>query len=168
MLEITRLIENASYVYLVGEEDEGCVKIGVAKDPIDRLRGMQTGNPRRLKIERLLLGDMEMEKLLHEMWEPFAVVCAANRGKVDRAPLTEWFNPGIREKLMPIIAEATALQMEYLSEKFGPDRPVEMAELDRRVRQAHADHGYTPAPREQVRFLAPTMGYVTTSRRTRI
>lgn len=47
LFEAVRHFDNPSFVYLIGEAD-GPLKIGVSKDPIARLRGMQTGNPQRL------------------------------------------------------------------------------------------------------------------------
>lgn len=111
----TKRFDGAMYVYVVAEENDGPVKIGKAKDPIDRLRGMQTGNPRRLRIEYVLLGDLPIEKLLHQLWEPYAITSLAKRGKVDAAPGTEWFRPEIRAHLFPIIATAVEKQLDYLA-----------------------------------------------------
>ena len=38
MFEAVRGSKDWSFVYLIGEEDEGAVKIGLAKDPIKRLQ----------------------------------------------------------------------------------------------------------------------------------
>jgi hypothetical protein len=64
VFDAARQIRNCKFVYFIGEDDDGPVKIGVAKDPISRLRAMQTGNPRRLRVEHVLVGDMDVEKLL--------------------------------------------------------------------------------------------------------
>jgi hypothetical protein len=85
--------------------DDGPIKIGVSKDPISRLRTMQTGNPRRLRIEYVLMGDTNIERLLHELWEPFAIFSARTAGKPDAAPGTEWFTPDTRKALLPIVRD---------------------------------------------------------------
>lgn len=46
IFEVARGINNVSFVYFIGERDNGPLKIGKAVDPINRLRAMQTGNPR--------------------------------------------------------------------------------------------------------------------------
>lgn len=45
------------YLYIIGHEaDEGCgcihgpVKVGIANDPADRLKALQTGNPKKLRL----------------------------------------------------------------------------------------------------------------------
>jgi hypothetical protein len=152
-------------VYFIGETDDGPLKIGVSKDPISRLRGMQTGNPRRLRLEWVLLGGLAIEKLLHEFWEPFAVLSARSVGKVGAAPGTEWFNPEVRNELVPIIAAAVEQQLLYLQEAtttYAED------DLERIIRDAHADSGFVAQGRDEVRLLAHTAGYVIASRPSRI
>lgn len=161
-----RRIENPSFVYFIGEPDDGPVKIGVAKCPIARLRGMQTGNPRRLKVERALIGDRELEKLLHEFWEDLIIPTPASKLRPDSLPLTEWFQPEIRERLYPIIADAADEQAFFISEAEGA---VDLAELERIVRRAHGNHGFVPhIKHDDVRFLAPVMGEVYVRRPSRI
>jgi hypothetical protein len=67
VFESARGVGGISFVYFIGESDDGSLKIGTSKDPISRLRGMQTGNPRRLRIEHVLVGSSHLEKLLHEI-----------------------------------------------------------------------------------------------------
>jgi hypothetical protein len=165
MFERARGIENASFVYFIGEPDDGPVKIGQAKDPVGRVRTMQTGNPRRLRIEHVLLGTREMEQLLHEMWEPFAIVSPARATKVDLGPGTEWFGPEIREKLMPIVETAVERQLDFLETAPSPIQPSDLAEC---VREAHADHDFVFRPRDVVRLLGATVGYARVGRGTRI
>ena len=95
LFEVARQIANASFVYVIAEED-GPIKIGSAVDPILRLRSLQTGNPRRLRVEHVLLGDADLERLLHELWEPFAIKSARvqRRQRPDAAPGTEGFTGG--------------------------------------------------------------------------
>lgn len=167
LLEACRRVEDASFVYVIGEtEDAGPLKIGVAKDPIARLRGMQTGNPRRLKIEGVLLGDRELEQLLHEMWEFYAIPSVRQRGKVDAAPGTEWFRPEIREAILPIIETAAEGQLKHLGRHEGG--PVYCEDLSTIVRAAHGQHGVVATKRDEVRLLARTAGYVSATRKSRI
>jgi hypothetical protein len=157
ILERAANFHNASYVYFIGEEDEGPVKIGVAKDPIKRLRGMQTGNSRRLRIERLLVGDREVEQVLHQYWEDFVIRSSASRTKPHLAPGTEWFRAEVREPLFPIITVAAQAQIESL--KGGPLQIV---------RDAHYAHGFTAKGRDEVRLLGNNGSYVLGSRPSRI
>ncbi len=145
------------FVYLIGEEDDGPVKIGLAADPIKRLRAMQTGNSRRLRVEYVLLGDMPTEKLLHEMWEPFAIDSARRRGP-DSPPGTEWFRAEIREQLFPIVATAATKQTELLLNTTGD---LCLNTLEAIVRDAHDVHGFAPKQRHEVRLLGASAGYVT-------
>lgn len=165
LFEAARRFADASFVYLIGEPDDGAVKIGVSKDPIARLRGMQTGNPRRLKIEHVLLGGREIEKLLQEMWEPHAVLSARHGGKVDRAPGTEWFEPTVRAQLFPVVETAAAAQVLFLNEASGD---VSHKDMDRIIRRAHGVHDVEAHGREEMRLLAAGAGYVAISRRSRI
>lgn len=114
LFDATRGIENPCYVYFVGEGADGPVKIGTAKDPINRLRNMQTGNSRRLKIERALVGDRLIEQMLHDNWEKYAIYAPTRQGKADTRPGTEWFKPEIRAELYPIIETAALEQMKFL------------------------------------------------------
>jgi T5orf172 domain-containing protein len=152
-----RLFADASYVYVIGEENDGPVKIGVARNPILRLRDMQTGNPRRLRIEYVLLGGQPLEKLLHEFWEPFAISSALNRGKANAAPGTEWFRAEIRGELFPIIKTAADRQADYVLDAMSD---TSMAGLEQAVRDAHKEHDFVAKGRDSVRLLAQGVGYV--------
>lgn len=160
-----RFGDTASYVYFIGEGDDGPVKIGSAKDPITRLRQMQTGNSRRLKVEYVLLGDAFLERLLHEQWEHLAIRTARAKDKPHLPPGTEWFEPQIREALFPVIATAAEGQIRVLDESPGD---VAADDLERPVRLAHAEHGIVLTPRDQVHLLGRHGGYVLQSRRSRI
>lgn len=151
LFEAARILANPSFVYFIGEPDNGPVKIGVAKDPIARVRGMQTGNPRRLRIEHVLIGDRDTEQLLHEMWES------------DRLT-AEWFTPEIRERLLPVVARAAEKQIAFLTQTTGD---LELVDLERLIRQAHGEFDIVARPRDVVRKLAAGSGYVVTGR-TRI
>lgn len=151
------------FIYLIGEADNGPLKIGYSKDPIARLRSMQTGNPRRLRIEHVLIGSMPLEKLLHQFWEPFAVVSAGNVGKPDALPGTEWFKPEARDTLLPIVADAAARQVEYLTTEPMPSFEA----VEQLVRDAHAESDFVARGRDEITLLGATVGYVI-RRRSRI
>lgn len=85
------------FVYFVGEEANGAVKIGKARDPISRLRGLQTGNPRRLTIERLIYGDEVVERLLHAYFRPHRLY-------------GEWFSADARPQLFEAADEISVRQ----------------------------------------------------------
>lgn len=150
VFEAMRPYEGAVFVYVIGEPDDGMLKIGVSKDPISRLRTMQTGNPRRLRLEYVLAGSMILEKLMHELWESHAIVSVRNQGKDNVAPGTEWFNPEARETLLPIIADAAQRQVDFLAQHSGD---VRSEDLERLIREAHADSGRVIHKRDEVRLF---------------
>lgn len=162
VFNVARSIQgDVSFVYLIGEVGDGPIKVGLAKDPIARLRSMQTGNPRRLRLERVLFGDAVVERLLHELWEPFAIRSA--NSKVDAPPGTEWFRPDAREDLLPIIETVAIEQVKRVEQATGD---LTFEEMERIVRDAHISHGYTAQGRDEVRRLA-SVGYAV-SRPSRI
>lgn len=168
LLDASRLIANPSYVYFVGEEEgDGPVKVGVTKKPIERLRTMQTGNPRRLKIEHILIGDREIEQLLHEIWEEFAIRSAAKASKPSSSPGTEWFKPEIRDQLYPVLETAAKAQLEHLR-SCAVDGVVRIEDLQRIIREAHGHHGVIGKRREPTLLLGAHAGYVNMSRRSRV
>lgn len=157
LFEAARGVQGASFVYFIGEEDDGPIKIGLAKDPVSRLRGMQTGNPRRLRIEWVLIGHGTLEKLLHELWESFAIRSARAQRTIGAAPGTEWFRAEIRPQLFPIIATAVAGQVDCLLRAEGR---IDPADTERIVRDAHVAHDFVAQGRDHVRLLARGAGYV--------
>ena len=163
LFDAGRRFENPSFVYVIGEQDDGPLKIGVAKNPISRVRAMQTGNPRRLRIEQLLLGDSELEKLLHQLWEPHAIRSAT--AKPTSAPGTEWFEPAIRDQLLPIVATAAGEQVALVLSTSGELRH---RSLEKIVMGAHAAHGFKFEGREEARLLAAGAGYVRMGRRSHL
>ena len=168
LFDATRRFDGMSFVYVIAEKDGGAVKIGVAKDPIARLRSMQTGNPRRLRIEYVLVGFRDTEKLLHEYWEPHAIMSEANKGKVGgaagRDPGTEWFVPEIKEELFPIIETAVELQLEMIEAAEGN---LSASETEKAIRRAHIDHDFVVTGRDQNWLLGAGGGY-SVSRLSRI
>lgn len=138
LFDAARPYDGCHFVYILGEEDGGHIKIGTSRNPIHRLRNMQVGNPRRLRVEYALLGGYMLEKFLHGMWDAYAVLAARKRGQADPAtPGTEWFRAEIRDKLFPIVDLAVAGQIQRLREKTD----VTEAEMQNIVRIAHAAHG---------------------------
>lgn len=56
-------------VYFIRAGAWGDVKIGVANDPLARLKQLQTGIATKLRIIRVVEGDREAEKMLHERFK---------------------------------------------------------------------------------------------------
>lgn len=164
LFEAARRYADASFIYVIGEPEDGPLKIGYSKDPIARLRNMQTGNPRRLRIEYVLVGGMETEKLLHQFWEPHAIISASSKRLPGVAPGTEWFKSRVRAELLPIIQEAIKSQIWMLSQD---EHPPSFNDMETAVREAHAGTGFIAHIVEPTRQLAQGAGYVE-SRRLRI
>jgi hypothetical protein len=71
------------YVYFIQEVGGGPVKIGFALTPTDRLRALQTGNPRKLRIVRTVRCEFRAyERHLHRYYAPFHLA-------------REWFKPEV-------------------------------------------------------------------------
>ena len=155
LFEAARNIPKPCFVYLIAEGEDGPLKIGKATDPVKRLREMQTGNSRRLRVERVILGDRQIEKLFHEMWEPFAIISSRNRSRAGAPPGTEWFKDEVRENIFPIFDEIAMRQAEIV--KHGTPIAHELNETF--VRSAHKRNDYVPHFHEEIRQLAATSGY---------
>lgn len=164
VFEATRDLQGVEFVYFIGEEDDGPVKIGHSKDPIARLRAMQTGNPRRLRVEHVLVGGLHTEQVLHEIWAKHAIISTRQKGKVDALPGTEWFRPDIRTDLDPIVRTAVEKHVEFLRAAEGD---ILGEDLERLIREAHGAHDYMMWKRDEVLLLAQGAGYVT-RRRSRL
>lgn len=61
----TRSSSPKSFVYVVQAEDDPPIKVGRAIDVRKRLAGLQTGNPRPLKLLQVIPGAAELEWQLH-------------------------------------------------------------------------------------------------------
>lgn len=157
VFDLARGIENPEFVYIVSEGDGGPLKIGRAKDPVKRLRTMQTGNSRRLRIEFVLLGGQLLERLLHEIWEPHAVRAADRVNKIVTGPGTEWFKTEIRNELLDIMPFAVEDQIAYLTEEAQPH----YAGLASVVYHAHVMYGANIHERDEVRLLGAVVGTAT-------
>lgn len=156
LFNAARKIDKPCFVYLIAEGEDGPLKIGKAVDPVKRLREMQTGNSRRLRVERIILGDRDAEKLLHEMWEPFAIVSSRNKTRAGAPPGTEWFKDEIRENIFPIFDEIAARQAEVVERAGSIDAEISEAY----IRSAHRRNGYVAHSHEEIRQLAAGPGYV--------
>lgn len=96
-----------TYVYLMRQGGAtGPIKIGVARDPDGRLKNLQTGSPRTLRIIARLpfesrMEALEMERALHAKYKEFRL-----KG--------EWFKPGLframRENLKAMRTEGRRRQ----------------------------------------------------------
>lgn len=155
LFEAARPWGNMAFVYFIGEVDNGPIKIGHSKDPISRLRSMQTGNPRRLRIEFVLAGEMHLEKMLHEMWSKYAIYSTRASGKPDTLPGTEWFTAEARPLLEPILATAVENQAQMLN---ALDPKMSFDDMVSAVRQAHGAHDFTAYPRDEIRYLGAGAG----------
>ena len=84
---LPRLVEDAlraksnrgRLVYFI-QSDDGRVKIGFARQPSQRLKELQTGSPRRLRLVGLALGGPATERHLHRLFSDFRIA-------------GEWFHP---------------------------------------------------------------------------
>jgi predicted nucleic acid-binding Zn ribbon protein len=84
------------FVYFIGEEPDGPVKIGVANDPEARVGLLQIGNPRTLTLLAASRGGIRYERELHERFSAWRL-----RG--------EWFDRHA-EGLQEVITEALHLE----------------------------------------------------------
>lgn len=69
-------------IYVMGESETGIVKIGTANNPCDRLKQIQTGYPKPLKLLLALPGGQSVEAALHRHYAPL------------RMSEREWFDFG--------------------------------------------------------------------------
>jgi hypothetical protein len=94
------------------------VKIGVARDPRERMKSFQTGHPERLHLHAVAYGDNQYEKLLHAKFARYKIENGANR---------EWFV--LKGALLKLVAELSTHLDSYLAE-IDEQRPTKNA-LDR-------------------------------------
>lgn len=55
-----------SAIYFVAAQNSGLIKIGVACDPVSRLRDLQVGSPERLRLLAVTPGTAADERALHQ------------------------------------------------------------------------------------------------------
>lgn len=146
------------YVYFIAEAGDGYIKIGTARHPVKRLRELQTGNPRHLKIERVIHGDTEIEKLMHGYFRDDVVGGRQQLSTTfqnSRARDTEWFDPGARERIFEAAEEIWYRQVELKP----VDGFITIEMLQVAVAEAMDSLGHTLRGQDELRFLARTMGY---------
>ena len=88
----------STYLYLIEEEGDGYLKIGVATDVSARISTLQTGNVRRLK-ELCSVGPLSRKTA-------FALESKVHKALSDLRVVGEWFEPSAR---LGFIQEASAL-----------------------------------------------------------
>lgn len=74
--------KSKGFVYFVQEGKSGSIKIGFAKNVKTRIKSLQTGNSRDLRLLCAIEGDPSLEKSLHKKFSQFL-----ERG--------EWFKPAV-------------------------------------------------------------------------
>lgn len=80
--------EKRAHVYFIATADK--IKIGVAFDPLKRLRGLQTGNPEKLELIATFRGGLALEGEIHAKYA---------RHRVHG----EWFHRAPIERALPTI-----------------------------------------------------------------
>jgi hypothetical protein len=97
-----------SFVYFIQSGEHGPVKIGwTGRDPHDRLRKLQTGNPEELLLRHVIPADLATEKQLHTRFKPARI-------------RLEWFGG---EYLPVILAFASGLADEMMRAYDGTGQP---------------------------------------------
>ena len=96
-------LPESDYIYFIQHGDSGPVKIGLSKTPTERVKKLQTGNPRELILRHVIPGDRGVENDLHERFK-----AALIRG--------EWFG---RTYLSAILAFAAGLADEMVQAYDG-------------------------------------------------
>ena len=93
------------YVYVIQAEDSDLIKIGRAKQPVDRIGSLQTGCPYQLRIRLIWqVEDMKAAELLvHKAMKPLNV-----QGQKPELRAREWFfmPPGGLEEVKQLVKNA--------------------------------------------------------------
>lgn len=102
MSELAQDDPRGTYVYFMQAENGGPIKIGRAKDPERRLRGMQVGSPVRLVLRRKIWTHPSTETWLHHRFasdrlhgewyrptETIATIADAKADDEDHGPVVE-------------------------------------------------------------------------------
>lgn len=91
-------------LYIIQSDLTGMIKIGRSKDPVKRLKQLQTGNPNKLKLIASFEGLGWKEKVLHEQLslyrlegEWFSYECVGELPlniyeKIEWGALDDWWN----------------------------------------------------------------------------
>jgi hypothetical protein len=57
---------DAKYLYTISDDEGKYFKVGVANNPAERLKQLQTGNPIRLRIEAVVPNEPHLEYIMHK------------------------------------------------------------------------------------------------------
>ncbi len=129
------------WVYFISEADSDLIKIGFAKSPVARRRGMQTGNPRALRVERVIIGDQRTERLMHKAFSSSRV-----EGTV------EWFYG--RQEILAVAAEIAQRQADAALD-------ADMGEMEAIAVETVNELGREIVVRDESRVPAQGLGYAT-------
>lgn len=104
-----------SHVYLIRENGTPFVKIGVAKDPANRLRSVQTGNPRQLFLVSTIRcasekAAFETEAKLHTRYDHVSV-CGEWFDDTERAIHREFERVGQAYKVQPTVGRPVSIRL---------------------------------------------------------
>lgn len=61
------------FVYVIQGDPGTPIKVGIARDPVARLKGLQTGNPQQLRLLAVVPGDHEVEAGFHKRLKAMAL-----------------------------------------------------------------------------------------------
>lgn len=111
-------------VYFIISEDKKHVKIGCSKDPLLRLKDLQTGNPYKLHILFTCYGDFQVEAGFHSVFSKYRV----------RGNTSEWFKVKDKLKLGLMILRGTQ-NIDPKTIKSGKDLERAICHLQVRQKQ---------------------------------
>ena len=63
------------HLYIIQSDVSGAIKIGISKNPKNRMRQLQTGSPYKLKLLTIVNGRGDLERSLHESLKPYKKAC---------------------------------------------------------------------------------------------
>jgi len=172
-------------IYFVQAEEGGPIKIGLAADPIKRLKSLQSSSPQRLMLLGVLTGTKTVERNLHQRFSAFRLHGewftpasdllkfisgtarpATQRGLARQLRRTEgpaseirkYFKPFFRKCLEPWVGPDKAWSSVSLAKKIGVDtRTVEGWRTGKRApTTTHLLRVFGALPLEfSTRFFAP-------------
>ena len=105
-----------TYIYFIRREDDiGPIKIGSTRNIKDRLSGIQTGNPYKLKIIKTIYGERWLEVEYHK--------------KFDNLRLTgEWFKP--EKRLLDFILNVEEDKLYTNARKYFKNKNIKIIDLN--------------------------------------
>ena len=65
-------MKKKDYLYFIQSDVTGMIKVGRSKDPVKRLKQLQTGNPNKLKLIASFENSGWKEKIIHERLEKWS------------------------------------------------------------------------------------------------